>query len=250
VVQAPLSPVPKAGSGKPETSGAEDMHSTPQQSPLAIDLRDVLHVTVLDDQLSGEQVNASDGLASETKSMRNRWERVPINAFHRLRSAVRAHGGALGSPVTMGGPSSVFDLPTVSTSTSPRPADGFSYGATTSVVSPYSEFGAFGGRRSRNTSPRQIKRGNSVSEGHSRRKFTLGNLAGEPRGGRPTERGKRKMLTPPVLLPVNDDGDGKNSKPRVPIGSRQPAASQRLIASHSDPTAPFLMSPVSLSLDT
>jgi len=246
VVQSPVSPVPKAGSGKPETSAPEDVHGTPQQSPLAIDLRDVLHVTVLDDQLSDEQVNASDGLPSETKSMRNRWERIPINAFHRLRSAVRAHGGALGSPVTMGGPSSAFDLPPVSTSASPRPADGFSYGATASVVSPYSEFGAFGGRRSRNTSPRQIKRGNSVSERHSRRKFTLGNLAGEPRGGRPAKQNKHKMLVSPVLLPVNDGGDGKNSKLTVPIGSRQPPASQRLV---SGPTAPFLMSPAPLSLD-
>jgi len=54
------------------------------------------------------------------------------------------------------------------------------------------------------------------------------------------------MLVSLVLLPVDDDGDGKNSKL---ICSRQPPVSQRLIASGSGPTAPFLMSPAPLSLD-
>lgn len=164
----------------------------------------MLHVAVLDDQLSHNLVNASDANSSEARSMRNRWERIPINAFHRLRSAVQVHGGVLGSPVnttvTLSRVSSAFDLSSSPAPASPKPADGFSYGSTPSVVSPYAEHGSFWDHHTH--------RAKSLSERRLRRKSTLSIAAAEPRQNRLMEGAKRKMLVspiPPMPLSLSPD---------------------------------------------
>lgn len=192
--------------------------------------------------------------------MRNRWERIPINAFHhRLRSVVRDHR-SVNATVNVGGPSSAFALPALSTSVSPKPADGFSYGATTSTVGPYAKYWTVWDSHSSHTSPRQAKRRRSAAERHSRRNSAMSIAKDELRRGSPTERGRQEMLVSPVILPVTEDGAGGNGVLGDGKGSKLPARSfttshqslisrRPFIASDSGPPVAPLMSPTPLSLD-
>lgn len=181
----PSSPSPQARDLLAEMTEEELLEDMNPRTPrwAHIDLDDVLHVAALD-KLS-DAANASEGTSNAGDSVRSRWDRVPINAFHRLRSA--SHSGVLGSPVNT-------TVTMTAASASPRAANGPTYGP--SIMSPYAEYGAFRETHSPHSSPIRNK-----SVGARPRRNSLLNVGSK---GRAFE--KRKMLVSPVLLPAKEEG--------------------------------------------
>lgn len=188
---------------------------------------------------------------------RSRWDRIPINAFHRLRSATYSHAGALGSPVsttvTRHNPSNTPNV--IAIPQSPRPADGFSYGSTPSVVSPYARperKSYFSYDHHASPRPRATKPRSYTTTGHSRRNSNASDR------GRPTEREKRRMLLSPIILPVKEEGRELVAKKEPGASSdmdwqRSPSLPPRPTTSHgnghSRSKSTSLVSPTPFTLD-
>lgn len=232
---------------EPETYAYE---TTPPR-PVPIDLDDVLYTDHLSDGDETATGGAGTGVGyssdvtatPQQNHHRSRWDRIPINAFHRLRSAAQAHGGGvLGSPVSTtvtvssvaagrarshsnGHPPMSLGLGLMQ---SPRPADGFSYGATPSVVSPYASTATgYWDRQPPPPTRPSHSRVNSRSSPHaSPRPRHAGRARGNslmstnttahayPRMGG-TEKEKRAMLVPPVVLPGEEEDQTTPTKNKV-----------------------------------
>lgn len=166
---------------------------TPRASPQPIDLDDVLHM--LDDQLSDDPADASDATAA---TMPSRWDRIPFNAFNRLRSASFTHSGLLGSPVN-----TTVTMASAASMSSPRAGSEFSYRSSSGVTSASTDYSSFWDS-SPQLSPRTPTRSKSAGAGRQR----SGSLQSLVSKRRMSEREKFKMLASPVLLPTKEEDLG------------------------------------------